>query len=112
MNSDYSSTGFDQKHTTTEGGVFPKDMMDKGGEAYDKTMKAASEAYEKTSQVANDTYEQARVYTRENPEKVALIAFGLGFGLGMLLCSRPSRTTRSAHAVVDAVYDVATAFLR
>lgn len=113
MNTTYSSTDFNEKNTTSEGDHFSKeDMMAKGSEVYEKTVEAATDAYEKTAQVASDTYEQARVYTRENPEKVSLIAFGVGFGLGMLLCSRPSRTSRSAHAVVDALYDVAHAFLK
>lgn len=112
MNTTYSSTDFDEKNTTLEGDHFAKDIKDKGGEIYEKTVEAASDAYEKTAQVASDTFDQARVYTRENPEKVALIAFGVGIGLGMLLCSRPSRTSRSAHAVVDALYGVAHAFLK
>jgi len=81
-------------------------------EAYDKTSRAASEAFDKGSQVANDTFDRVKVFTRENPEKAALIAMGVGVGLGMILCSRQSRTTRTANAVLDSIYDVARAFLR
>ncbi len=83
-----------------------------GGEMYDKAQHAASEAYDKTSKAANETFVRARAYTRENPEKAALIAMGIGVGLGLILCSRQSRTARTTNAVLDAAYDVARAFLR
>jgi ElaB/YqjD/DUF883 family membrane-anchored ribosome-binding protein len=113
-----------REHTEQERGrIIPEDVLEKGSEMYAKTQQAAGEAYEKTAQVAgetydktakimSDTYDQAKVFGRENPEKMALIAFGVGFGLGVLFCSRQSRASRSAHAVVDAIYDVAVAFLR
>ena len=92
------------------------EMYDKtqqaASEAYDKTSQVASEAFDKTSQVASDTFARAKAFTRENPEKAALIAMGVGVGLGMILCSRQSRTARTTNAVVDALYDVARAFLR
>jgi ElaB/YqjD/DUF883 family membrane-anchored ribosome-binding protein len=92
------------------------DMYDKAqhatSEAFDTTSKVASEAYDKTSKVASDTFDQAKAFTRENPEKAALIAMGVGVGLGLILCSRQSRTARTTNAVVDALYDVARAFLR
>jgi ElaB protein len=81
-------------------------------EAYDKTSKVASEAFDKTSEMANDTFDRVKAFTRENPEKAALIAMGVGVGLGMILCSRQSRTSRTANAVIDSLSDVARAFLR
>jgi ElaB protein len=81
-------------------------------EAFDKTSRVASEAYDKTSEVAGDAVDRVKTFTRENPEKAALIAMGVGVGLGMILCSRQSRTSRTANAVIDSLYDVARAFLR
>jgi hypothetical protein len=94
------------------GTEYKENIKEAGSEMYAKTQQAASEAYDKTAKVVSDTYNQAATLGRENPEKMALIAFGVGFGLGVLFCSRESRASRSAHAVVDAVYDVAVAFLR
>ncbi len=106
-------TGKDIPHEIVRAGV---EMLDKtqqaASEVYDKTNKVASEAYDKTSKVASDTFDRAKEFTRENPEKAALIAMGVGVGLGLILCSRQSRTARTTNAVVDALYDVARAFLR
>jgi len=107
-----TGTEFKEKVTHAAGKIIPEDVMESGAEMYAKTQQAAGEAYDKTARVMSDTYDQAKIYGRENPEKIALIAFGVGFGLGILFCSRQSRATRSAQAVVDAVYDVAVSFLR
>ena len=113
-----------EEHFTEETGRdIPHDIMKTGteiygkaqhaaSEAYDKTSKVAFEAFDKTSEVASDAFDRVKVFTRENPEKAALIAMGVGVGLGMILCSRQSRTSRTANAVIDSLYDVARAFLR
>ncbi len=95
-----------------KGRDFQEQVMNTGADMYAKTQQAATEAYGKTAKVAGETYDQAKAFSRENPEKVAAIAFGVGLGLGILLCSRQSRTTRSVQSVLDAVYGVASAFLR
>ena len=85
------------------------------GDAYEKTVQKASETYDKTAQKVSETYEKAKHYSHENPGKTIFIALGIGFGLGLLLGASShhrSRTSRIAEPVVNALSDVAMAFLR
>lgn len=95
-------------------GVIPQKYIDKGAEAYNKTEEMAHQAYEKTSEVMHDTYQQASKYARNNPETTTLLAFGAGLAVGLLFGSRRSSGSGRYYAepVVDALYDVAMAFLR
>ena len=89
--------------------------VQKAGEVYDKTAQKAGEAYDKTAQKVSETYEKAKHYSHENPGKTIFIALGIGFGLGLLLGAgshHRSRTSRIAEPVVNALSDVAMAFLR
>jgi ElaB/YqjD/DUF883 family membrane-anchored ribosome-binding protein len=81
-------------------------------DTYGKTKEVASDTYGKTKEVASDTYDRARAFARDNPGKAALIAMGVGVGLGMFLCSRQSSASGSTHGLVDTLSDVARAFLR
>jgi ElaB/YqjD/DUF883 family membrane-anchored ribosome-binding protein len=104
----------DPKHEVAEAQDrnFQEDVKAAGADIYAKTQQAAAEAYEKSAQVAEETYSSAKLFSCENPAKTVAIAFGVGLGVGILLASRRSRTSRSAHAVVDALYDVASTMLR
>jgi ElaB/YqjD/DUF883 family membrane-anchored ribosome-binding protein len=90
-------------------------VADRGAEAYGQAKQVVSEAYDRTSETLSNTYEQAINYGRENPGKFALIAFGAGIGIGILLSSTGSgrsRTNRIAEPVVNALSQVAMEFLR
>ncbi len=84
----------------------------RGEEAYEKTERAVSDIYDRTSRAVNDTYDQAVRYSRENPGKTALIAMGVGFGLGLMMGSPRHRANRYAQPVINALSDIAAEFLR
>ncbi|AFM24085.1 hypothetical protein [Desulfomonile tiedjei] len=107
-----------EQHTLEETGgtVIPKDIRKAGAETYQKVEHAASQAYDQTSKVLSDSYHQVSEYAHKNPERTTLIAFGVGLGLGLLLAGRGGGGWRSnryyAAPVIDALYDVAMAFVR
>jgi ElaB/YqjD/DUF883 family membrane-anchored ribosome-binding protein len=85
--------------------------------AYEDTKQVVNDAYGKTTEVLTNTYDQAMVYGKDNPGKLTLIAFGAGIGVGVLLASgflggRSSRSSRMAEPIVNALSDVALAFLK
>src|SRR5512140_429129 len=82
------------------GATNPKDLLNRGAEIYDQTKQTVSEAYDKTTRTLSEGYDQAMTYGRENPGKIMLIAFGVGFGVGLLLAGRRSRTGRYAEPVI------------
>jgi len=58
---------------------------------------------------------QAVTYGRENPGTAALIAFGAGIGLGILIGSSlnsRSRTTRIINPIMGALTDIAAEIFR
>jgi ElaB/YqjD/DUF883 family membrane-anchored ribosome-binding protein len=86
-----------------------EEAKDRIGEAKERI----TDAYERTSRTASRLYQDAMDYSREHPGTAALVAFGAGIGLGMLLGdgSRESRYRRSfvpvlATAVAEAVLDI------
>jgi len=91
-------------------------VLDRGADAYGQAEKAVSDVYDKTAVTVSKTYERAKNYGSENPGKTILIAFGIGLGLGFLLgagaSSRPSRTSRYAQPVVNALSNLAQEFFR
>ncbi len=89
-----------------------EDLLSTGIEAYAQTERAVAQAYDKTAEVVGETYEQAKTFGRDNPEKIVLIAFAVGIGVGLLLGSRRSGSSRYVQPLVDAAHDVATALLR
>jgi ElaB/YqjD/DUF883 family membrane-anchored ribosome-binding protein len=95
-------------------GATVKSIQERGAEVYGKTEKAVSDVYDKTARAATETYEKTRKYSVENPGKTILVSLGIGAGLGYLLGarSRPSRASRLAHPVVNAVSGIAREFFR
>ncbi len=91
-----------------------QDIMNQGTRAYDETKRAMSHAYERSSRAIGETYDQALEYGRHNPGKAALIAFGIGVGVGMLLLGsgRRSRVSRYGEPVVNALSNMAMEFIR
>jgi ElaB/YqjD/DUF883 family membrane-anchored ribosome-binding protein len=95
------------------GSTKPRDLVNRGAEAYEQARQGVAQAYDKTAQAVTETYDQAMVYGREHPGTLTLIAFGAGFGLGLLLAgSRRSRSHRYAEPVVNALSDIALEYFR
>ncbi len=82
----------------------------RAAEVLDQTKKAVGDAYDKTAAAVGETYEQAVTYGRQNPGSLALIAFGTGIGLGVVLASSlrlRSKTNRIARPIVNAITEIA-----
>lgn len=60
-------------------------IEERGAEIIDQAKQKAGAAYEQAHQRVNEQYEKALDYGRENPGITALLAFGLGVGVGLLL---------------------------
>ncbi len=92
------------------------DIKERGAELADKAKQSVTEAYDKTSRTLNEGYEQAVDYSRENPGKTVLIAFGVGIGVGLLLSnnmnSPRSRAGRIVPPVMNALSDIAVQLFR
>lgn len=97
-----------------EPGPTAHDVMNEGAKAYDETRRAMGHAYQQSSQAFSRSYDQAMEYGRSHPGKTALIAFGVGVGIGMLLLgsSRRSGISRYGEPVVNALSDMALQFIR
>lgn len=83
--------------------------------AYQETKQVVNDAYGKTTEALTETYDQARVYGKENPGKLTLIAFGAGIGIGVLVASGFSgrrRNSRFTEPIVNALSQVALEFFR
>ncbi len=91
-----------------------RDTMDRGSASFDETKRAMRQAYDKSARAFGKTYDQALEYSRHNPGKTALIAFGIGVGVGMLLLGsgRRSRMSRYGEPIVNALSDMALEFIR
>jgi ElaB/YqjD/DUF883 family membrane-anchored ribosome-binding protein len=125
MESDMSNTNrivagrYDPSSPTTSA-EHPKEqrsaqqLWDKGAEVLDQTKQRATEAYDKAAETLSHTYDQAMTYSRDNPGKFTLLAFGAGVGVGVLLAGSGGRrrTRRFAEPVVNALYDIALEFFR
>jgi hypothetical protein len=63
----------------------------------------------------NKTLEQAMNYSRENPGKSTLIAFGVGVGVGLLMTNSfttRSRSQRIVPPLMNALSEIASALFR
>lgn len=91
-----------------------RDILNQGSRAFDDTKRAMSHAYESSSRALGQTYDQAIEYGRHNPGKAALIAFGVGVGVGMLILGsgRRSRVSRYGEPIVNALSNMAMEFVR
>lgn len=91
-----------------------QDVLHQGTRAYDETRRAMSHAYERSSRALGETYEHALEYGRHNPGKAALISFGIGVGVGMMLLGsgRRSRMSRYGEPIVNALSNLALQFVR
>jgi ElaB/YqjD/DUF883 family membrane-anchored ribosome-binding protein len=97
-------------------------VEDRGAEMIDQVKQKASEAYDQANKRLSEQYEKAINYSRENPGKTTLIAFGVGVGVGALLVSnfsasrsrgsRRSRRSRMVGPVMRAVSTLARELFR
>lgn len=60
-------------------------IEERGAEIIDQAKQKAGAAYEQANQRVSEQYEKALDYGRENPGITALLAFGVGVGVGLLL---------------------------
>lgn len=83
-------------------------------DAYDQTSQTLHNAYDQTSKTLHNAYDHTLNYGRENPGKMALIAFGVGVGVGVLLSNggSRSRTSRIVPPVMNALSQIATEVFR
>ena len=72
-------------------------VEDRGAEMINQAKEKVSDAYDQANKRVSKQYEKAVDYGRENPGITALIAFGVGVGVGLLLVSSFS-TLRSRMA--------------
>lgn len=75
----------------------------------------ARQAREDSSYGLNKTWEQAMNYSRENPGKSTLIAFGVGVGVGLLMTNSfttRSRSQRIVPPLMNALSEIASALFR
>ena len=108
-----SNVGQHQSSTNVGG----KNMSDslRDNDTIQQAKQAATDAYNRASQGLSDSYTQALDYGRENPGKMALIAFGAGIGIGLLLANgigTSNRTDRIMPPVMNALSAIASEFLR
>jgi ElaB/YqjD/DUF883 family membrane-anchored ribosome-binding protein len=100
--------------TNEQGSPSARDILNQGSRAFDETKRAMSHAYESSSRALGQTYDKALEYGRHNPGKTALIAFGVGVGVGMLLLGsgRRSKVSRYGEPIVNALSNMALEFIR
>ena len=75
----------------------------------------ARQTREQSSYSLNKTWEQAMNYSRENPGKSTLIAFGVGVGVGLLMVNgftTRSRSERIVPPLMNALSEIASALFR
>ena len=85
-------------------------QIDRGAEMLDQAKQTVADAYERTSKSVQETYDQAMDYGRQNPGTMALIAFGAGIGVGLLLASGMGSRRRSSRfipPVMNALSEIA-----
>ena len=80
----------------------------------DQVKQRASEAYDQANKRLSEQYEKAINYSRENPGKTALIAFGVGVGALLVsnFSSSRSRRSRMVEPVMRAVSTLARELFR
>jgi ElaB/YqjD/DUF883 family membrane-anchored ribosome-binding protein len=89
---------------------------ERGAEVLEQAKQKVSDAYEQTTKNVTEQYEKAIDYGRENPGTTALIALGIGVGIGVLLAGSlggsRSRRSRFAEPVLETVSTLARALFR
>lgn len=85
-------------------------------EVVDQAKQAVTDVYNRASKSLNESYSQAIDFSRENPGKTTLIAFGAGIGIGLLLAgnfsSSRGRTGRIVPPIMNALTEIASEIFR
>ena len=91
-----------------------QNILNQGARAFDETKDRIGEAYGRSARAISHKYDQALDYGRQNPGKAAMIAFGVGIGVGILLLGsrRRSRVSRYGEPVVNALSNMAREFIK
>ena len=91
-------------------------VEERGAEALDQAKRKAGQVYDQANKSLNEQYGKAMEYSRENPGKMTLIAFGVGVGVGLVVAgsySTPhSRRRRMVGPVMDALSSIAHELFR
>jgi ElaB/YqjD/DUF883 family membrane-anchored ribosome-binding protein len=91
-------------------------VEERGAEALNQAKRKAGRVYDQANKSLNEQYGKAMEYSRENPGKMTLIAFGVGLGVGLVVAgsySTPhSRRRRMVGPVMDALSSIAHELFR
>lgn len=104
----------EMNRTNEPGSPTAHSVVNEGARAYEETRRAMGQAYQQSAQAVGRSYDQAMEYGRSHPGRTALISFGIGVGIGMLLIgsSRRSGISRYGEPVVNALSNMALQFIR
>jgi ElaB/YqjD/DUF883 family membrane-anchored ribosome-binding protein len=87
-------------------------VEDRGAEMIDQAKLKVGEAYDQANKTLSKQYGKVIDYSRENPGKTSLIAFGVGVGVGLLLLSNFSGARSRRSRVVEPVMSAVSTFAR
>ena len=87
-------------------------VENRGAEMMAQAKQKASEVYDQVNKNLSKQYGKAIDYSRDNPGKTTLIAFGVGIGAGLLLLSNFIAPRRRRSTVVEPVISAATTLAR
>jgi ElaB/YqjD/DUF883 family membrane-anchored ribosome-binding protein len=117
QSSEINQSFSDKLHDATHAGR--ERIEDRDDEFIDRAMQEAGRAYDRAGKEMSEQYERVMDYGRENPEKMTLIAFGVGVGVGLLIAagvgaSRGRRGRRGpiAEPLMNALSNLAYEFIR
>lgn len=96
--------------------VASEQFEERGAEMIDRAKRKVGEVYDQANKSLNEQYEKAMDFGLENPGKTALIAFGVGVGVGLLVAggfnARRSRRHRMVEPVRNALSTLAHKLFR
>ena len=104
------STTHEKSHQSGGGSHLGRDLnsatdqlSDAAAEKLGQAKQKVGEIYDQVNKTVNDQYSKAVDYSRDNPGKTTLIAFGVGVGVGLLIVGNIRSSHRSRSRVVAPV---------
>jgi ElaB protein len=76
---------------------------DRSAEIVDQAKRKAIQVYDRANKSVTEQYGKAMDYSRDNPGKTTLIAFGVGIGVGLLMANGISAPRKSRSGFVKPV---------